>query len=153
MAKQNARYKKEQKQRLLKCVNGHNNQLVKINLSSASTLPVHLSAWSSMITCLLQIATVNFMSSIDRRWACCGVYAWHRAISAATVGATVGAIMCQNSRQPHCWPWVSRYIRGQQYNIRLCRHQKDRMEALPWSKMPQRGQAAAFPELERQLVE
>jgi len=27
------------------------------------------------------------------------------------------------------------------------------MEALPRSKMPQRGQAAAFTELERQLVE
>jgi len=28
--------------------------------------------------------------------------------------------VCQNSQQPRCWPWVWRYIRGQQYNIRLC---------------------------------
>jgi len=38
-------------------------------------------------------------------------------------------------------------------NIRLWRRQKDRLEALLQSKMPQRGKAAAFPKLERQLVE
>jgi len=62
-------------------------------------------------------------------WACYGVYARHGTIVAATVDTTVGAIVCQNSRQPHCWLWVWPYIRGQQYNIRLCRRQKDRMEA------------------------
>ena len=89
------------------------------------------------------------------RWACYGVYERHGAIVAAMVDATVGAIVCQShgNQEPRCWPWVWRYIRGQQYNIRLFRRPKDRLEALPRSKMPQHGQAAAFPELERQLVE
>jgi len=62
------------------------------------------------------------------RWVCYGVCARHGAIVgaivAATVDVTVGAIVSQNSPQPCCWPRVWRYIRGQQYNIRLCGHQK-----------------------------
>ena len=38
-------------------------------------------------------------------------------------------------------------------NIRLWRRQRDKLETLPRLKMAQRGKVAAFPELERQLVE
>ena len=94
------------------------------------------------------------------RWACYGVYTW--AIVAATVDAAVGAIVIPTGRGhtiTRCAKTHGNRAAGGEFddiseaNIRLWRRQKIRLEALPRSKLAQRGQASAYPELERQLVE
>ena len=77
----------------------------------------------------------------------------HKAIVTATVGATVGAVIVPCPKTHDSRTAGHEFDRTSEANIGLWRRPKDRMEALPWPKMLQRGQAAVFPELECQLVE